>query len=233
MKLLVSDYDGTFNEDNKLSKINKNIDAVKRFMDSGNIFAFATGRNYDSIKKEITKYHIPYNYLICSNGSIVFDNKDRVLFQNTILVDTVKKTLRYLNKLGFVKSLELRDAYGRSTSDYNNVCEIVCTLKFKNSLDARMVREEIAFLNSFSFMNVIMFKEELDKKDGIYVVSGIEEIGKEDIYTIGDASNDRGMLEEFNGFKMPYSYPEIMFSEARIVRSVKSLVRKIERNRHE
>lgn len=233
MKLLVSDYDGTFNEDNKLSKINKNIDAVKRFMDSGNIFAFATGRNYDSIKKEITKYHIPYNYLICSNGSIVFDHKDRVLFQNTILVDTVKKTLRYLNKLGFVKSLELRDAYGRSTSDYNNVCEIVCALKFKNSLDARMVREEIAFLDSFSFMNVIMFKEELDKKDGIYVVSGIEGIGKEDIYTIGDASNDRGMLEEFNGFKMPYSYPEIMFSEARIVRSVKSLVRKIERNSHE
>ncbi len=233
MKLLVSDYDGTFNEDNKLSKINKNIEAVKRFMDSGNIFAFATGRNYDSIKKEITKYHIPYNYLICSNGSIVFDHKDRVLFQNTILVDTVKKTLRYLNKLGFVKSLELRDAYGRSTSDYNNVCEIVCTLKFKNSLDARMVREEIAFLNSFSFMNVIMFKEELDKKDGIYVVSGIEGIGKEDIYTIGDASNDRGMLEEFNGFKMPYSYPEIMFSEARIVRSVKSLIRKIERNSHE
>lgn len=233
MKLLVSDYDGTFNEDNKLSKINKNIDAVKRFMDSGNIFAFATGRNYDSIKKEITKYHIPYNYLICSNGSIVFDHKDRVLFQNTILVDTVKKTLRYLNKLGFVKSLELRDAYGRSTSDYNNVCEIVCTLKFKNSLDARMVREEIAFLNSFSFMNVVIFKEELDKKDGIYVVSGIEGIGKEDIYTIGDASNDRGMLEEFNGFKMPYSYPEIMFSEARIVRSVKSLVRKIERNSHE
>lgn len=233
MKLLVSDYDGTFNEDNKLSKINKNIDAVKRFMDSGNIFAFATGRNYDSIKKEITKYHIPYNYLICSNGSIVFDHKDRVLFQSTILVDTVKKTLRYLNKLGFVKSLELRDAYGRSTSDYNNVCEIVCTLKFKNSLDARMVREEIAFLNSFSFMNVVIFKEELDKKDGIYVVSGIEGIRKEDIYTIGDASNDKGMLREFNGFKMPYSYPEIMFSEARIVRSVKSLVRKIERNSHE
>lgn len=233
MKLLVSDYDGTFNEDNKLSKINKNIDAVKRFMDNGHIFAFATGRNYDSIKKEITKYHIPYNYLICSNGSIVFDHKDRVLFQNTILVDTVKKTLRYLNKLGFVKSLVLRDAYGRSTSDYNNVCEIVCTLKFKNSLDTRMVREEIAFLNSFSFMNVVIFKEELDKKDGIYVVSGIEGIGKEDIYTIGDASNDRGMLEEFNGFKMPYSYPEIMFSEARIVRSVKSLVRKIERNSHE
>lgn len=233
MKLLVSDYDGTFNEDNKLSKINKNIDAVKRFMDNGHIFAFATGRNYESIKKEITKYHIPYNYLICSNGSIVFDHKDNILFQNTLLIEAVRKTLKYLQHFGFVKSVELHDAYGRSTSDYNNVCEIVCTLKFKNSLDARMVREKIAFLNSFSFMNVIIFKEELDKKDGIYVVSGIEGIRKEDIYTIGDASNDKGMLGEFNGFKMPYSYPDIMFSEARIIRSVKNLVRKIERESHE
>lgn len=233
MKLLVSDYDGTFNEDNRLSKINKNIDAIKRFMDNGNIFAFATGRNYESIKKEITKYHIPYNYLICSNGSTVFDHKDNILFQNTLLIDAVRKTLKYLDHFGFIKSVELQDAYGRVTNDFNNVCEIICTLKFKNALDARMVREEIAFLDSFSFMNVIIFKEELDKSDGIYVVSRIEGINKDNIYTIGDASNDKGMLEEFNGFKMPYSYPEIMFSEAKIVRSVKNLVRKIERNSHE
>ena len=233
MKLLVSDYDGTFNEDNRLSKINKNINAVKRFMENGNIFAFATGRNYESIKKEITKYHIPYNYLICSNGSTVFDHEDNILFQNTLLIDAVRKTLKYLQHFGFIKSVELHDAYGRVTNDFNNVCEIICTLKFKNALDARMIREEIAFLDSFSFMNVIIFKEELDKKDGIYVVSGIEGINKNDIYTIGDASNDKGMLEEFNGFKMLYSYPEIMFSGARVVRSVKNLVRKIERNSHE
>ena len=233
MKLLVSDYDGTFNEDNKLSKINKNIDAIKRFMDNGNLFAFATGRNYESIKREITKYHIPYNYLICSNGSTVFNQRDNILFQNTLLVEAVKKTLKYLNHFGFIKSVELYDAYGRITSDYNNVCEIVCTLKFKNTLDARMVREEITFLDSFSFMNVVIFKEKLDKKDGIYLVSDIEGIEKEDIYAIGDAGNDKGMLTEFNGFKMPYSYPEIMFSKAKLVSSVKSLVRKIERERYE
>ena len=82
-------------------------------------------------------------------------------------------------------------------------------------------------------MNVVIFKEELDKKDGIYLVSDIEGIEKEDIYAIGDAGNDKGMLTEFNGFKMPYSYPEIMFSKAKLVSSVKSLVRKIERERYE
>ena len=80
---------------------------------------------------------------------------------------------------------------------------------------------------------IVVFKEEFDKTDGIYIVSDIEGVDKKDIYTIGDASNDKGMLLEFNGYKMPYSYPEIMFSRARLTSSVKSLVRKIERKSHE
>lgn len=231
MKLLVSDYDGTFNEDNKLYKINKNIDAVRRFMDNGNIFAFATGRCFNSIKEEIDKYRIPYNYLICNNGSVIFDNKDELLFRHTILLEAVIKTLTYLDKFGFIKSIELKDSYGNTTDNYSDVCEIFCTLRLRNSLDARMVREEISFLNSISFMNMIVFKDDIDKKDGIYVVSSIENIDDKDIFTIGDASNDIGMLTHFNGYKMPYSYPDVMFSKAKMITSVKSLVRKIERIR--
>lgn len=233
MKLLVSDYDGTFNEDKNISKINSNIDAVKRFMDNGNLFAFATGRSFDSIKGETSRYKIPYDYLICNNGSAIFDRDDNLIFQNTILIDTVKKTLRYLNKFGFIKSIELMDAYGRTTANYNEATSITCTLRFRNTLDTRKVMEEISFLSAFSFMNVVVFKEEFDKRDGIYIVSDIEGVNKKDIYTIGDASNDKGMLLEFNGYKMPYSYPEIIFSRARLTSSVKSLVKKIERKSHE
>ncbi len=233
MKLLVSDYDGTFNEDKSLSKINNNIDAVKRFMSNGNLFAFATGRSFYSIKEETSRYKIPYDYLICNNGSAIFDRDDNLIFQNTILIDTIKKTLIYLNKLGFIKSLEFKDAYGRNTTNYNEIIEIICTLKFRNSLDARKVMKEISFLSSFSFMNIIIFKEEFDKKDGIYIVSEIEGVDSKEIYTIGDASNDKGMLLEFNGYKMLYSYPEILFSRAKLTSSVKTLIRKIERRNHE
>ena len=86
MKLLVSDYDGTFNEDKSLSKINDNIDAVKRFMGNGNLFAFATGRSFYSIKGETSRYKIPYDYLICNNGSAIFDRDDNLIFQNTIIL---------------------------------------------------------------------------------------------------------------------------------------------------
>ena len=49
----------------------------------------------------------------------------------------------------------------------------------------------------------------------------------------GNASNDKGMLLEFNGYKMPYSYPEILFSKVKLTSSVKTLIRKIERRNHE
>ena len=60
MKLLVSDYDGTFKEENNNKNIKANIEAIKKFTKNGNIFALATGRNFTSIKSETTRYNIPY-----------------------------------------------------------------------------------------------------------------------------------------------------------------------------
>ena len=42
-KFLISDYDGTFHTDDESMK--KNIEKVKEFRKSGNIFAIATGRS--------------------------------------------------------------------------------------------------------------------------------------------------------------------------------------------
>ena len=61
MKLLVSDYDGTFKESTKSGSVEKNVAAVKRFLDNGNMFSIATGRSYISIKRETDRFHIPYN----------------------------------------------------------------------------------------------------------------------------------------------------------------------------
>ena len=229
MKLLVSDYDGTFNEDGKKIKIDRNIESIRRFMDSGNVFAFATGRSFDSIKGETIKYNIPYNYLICNNGTSIFDKNDNLIFQNKMILENVIKTLEYLKKLDFIEKIELKDAYGRDTESVLNTCEIICTLKFRNLFDLKKIKDEINFLSSFSFMNVVYLKERFDKKYGVYVVSNIEGIDKEDIYTIGDASNDKGMISEFNGYKMPLSYPSVMFGDGKFIKSVDALVRKIER----
>ena len=85
MKFLVSDYDGTLKSDIYNLKIN--ISAINEFRKKGNHFAIATGRNYESIKNEINKYNIKYDYLITNDGAITFDRFDNIL--NVEMIDSL------------------------------------------------------------------------------------------------------------------------------------------------
>ena len=81
-KLLVSDYDLTlkliYDFDNDFL-MRANVEAIKKLMDSGNIFMLNTGRDHNSIKKEINANKIPYNYLACNDGTILLDENDRLI----------------------------------------------------------------------------------------------------------------------------------------------------------
>lgn len=232
MKLLFSDYDGTFKEDeNNSTNIYKNKHAISSFMAYGNIFGFATGRSFSSIKNETNKYSIPYNYLVCNNGSTVFDSKDTLLYSSPILADTLFKTLDYLESLDILSSIELKNAYGENTYNSKEVIEIICTLKIKNTFDISKIKNELSFLQSISFLNIVVLKEEKDKKDGIQFIANQLRVPKSDIYTIGDEFNDEKMLQEFNGYKMPISNPSLLFKGISYTPSVRYLVRKLERTK--
>ncbi len=80
MKILISDFDKTFYTEN----YDNNIKLINEFVNAGNKFVIATGRSYTSIKKEINKYNIPYNYLICNNGSVIFNEQDEIIYKYPI-----------------------------------------------------------------------------------------------------------------------------------------------------
>ena len=128
MKLLVSDYDGTF-DTTESSETYRNSIAVDKFRRKGNQFAFATGRSFKSIKHQTNYYKINYDYLICNNGLAIFDKKDRLLKSTLISKEAILKTLAYLNKLGYVKKIVLLNAYGEETKNYDEVIEILFTLQ--------------------------------------------------------------------------------------------------------
>jgi len=92
MKLLASDYDDTFNT----YDLEKNIRAVKKFMNDGNLFVIATGRSYPQMKKDIEQYHIEYNYLVCNDGALIFDNAGKVLYRKDIEQYLVKPIIEYI-----------------------------------------------------------------------------------------------------------------------------------------
>ncbi|WP_027048295.1 HAD-IIB family hydrolase [Mesoplasma syrphidae] len=100
-KWFFTDFDGTLrnsrNNDLKLNPDDHQF--VLNFIEKGNILAVATARPYMQIKKFLKQhYNLRPDYLICSNGSCVYDKSGNLLYDNPIpkleqkeLFDTLKK----------------------------------------------------------------------------------------------------------------------------------------------
>lgn len=226
MKLLVSDYDGTF-DTTKSSETFRNSIAVDKFRRNGNQFAFATGRSFKSIKHQTNYYKISYDYLICNNGLAIFDKKDRLLKSILISSEAIVKTLAYLNKLGYVKKIILLNAYGEETKNYNEVIEILFTLQIKNVKEIDKIKDELSFLSSMSRFNSVIVNNETNKKEGIKFISNEFDIPHQNIITVGDEKNDLEMLLEYNGYKMLVSSPLLYKQKLKTTTSVSALIKRI------
>ena len=227
MKLLVSDYDGTIFDIDNLKNSRKNIDAIKRFKDNGNLFAIATARTFLSIKNQTDKFKIPYDYLICSDGGCVFDKDDNIIYSNSIDINLLLKIHSYLLSLPFVKKFKYLDSFGRNTDKFDDVQQVYVEVYFKNTLEMLKIKKALAPLTGIGILSVCYFYKNTLKTDGIKVISGLENLYKKDIYTIGNGNNDICMLREYNGFRVPYSYPKVIM-QGFPKNSVCNLVRKIE-----
>ncbi|MBR5601095.1 MAG: HAD hydrolase family protein, partial [Clostridia bacterium] len=71
MKILASDYDGTFNVGGVVSK--ENLDAIEAWRAAGNLFGIISGRNLGSIKQILERDGVPYDFMIGCNGSVMTD----------------------------------------------------------------------------------------------------------------------------------------------------------------
>lgn len=226
MKLLVTDYDGTMYYEKQDKTLKDNIEALKQFK-KRHMIAIATGRSYNSIKKEIDTYNIPYNYIISSNGTCMFDEYQTPIYTKTIKEKILERTLNFLQKLPYINKIELIDIYGNQTKELNNVIQIYIEVNFTSIKELKRIKQELNILQNHQLFNMCFFFNKTDKTDGIKVIQDIHDLQQEDIYTIGNDINDLSMLKEYNGYRVPYSYPRIVL-ERLPKASVKKLVQKIE-----
>ena len=77
-----------------------------------NIFVITTGRSYYSIYPLLVKNNIPYNYLICNNGAMVFDANNNIIESNPLPQDEIEKIKKIIlenkkNTKNFVGQMHL------------------------------------------------------------------------------------------------------------------------------
>lgn len=208
-KVLVVDYDRTLfiNNDDVLN----NINSINKFRENGNIFIIATGRTYNSLKKEIDKYNIEYDYLILNHGSLVIKKDKSTLFHYKIDRNILFDITNYLSK--YKPKSVMYSYYTEDTSNINNPDISKITIGFQKDIETfkkvmmDVVKKYNNKLNIYFTQNfeIEIISKETNKSKAIDLLMKKVNFKKENIYTIGDSYTDIEMINDYNGSCMEKS----------------------------
>lgn len=208
-KVLVVDYDRTLfiNNDDMLN----NINSINKFRENGNIFIIATGRTYNSLKKEIDKYDIEYDYLILNHGSLVIKKDKSTLFHYKIDKNILFDISNYLSK--YKPKSVMYSYYTEDTNDINNPDISKITIGFQKDIETfkkimmDVVKKYNNKLNIYFTQNyeIEIISKETNKSRAIDLLMKKANFKKENIYTIGDSYTDIDMINDYNGSCMEKS----------------------------
>lgn len=197
MKIIASDFDNTiyFIDDSK--KNQNNIEAIRKFVDNGNIFIIITGRNYSSLKRYIEKFDIPYTYIIIDDGAKIFDKNDEC-------INTIKLGINSINKVIPILEKEKANYYlddGLSKNDNKNECVKIVVNCIDEKDKKRMLEiikdTDIHIYASRRHVNII--NKKVNKAMALRKLFELENLNLDDIFVIGDNDNDYEMLSKFKG----------------------------------
>lgn len=221
-KLLISDYDNTLKCDN-FELFKENIQSIYNFIKNGNYFNISTARGYDSIKQEIDTYNISCNFITCNNGSVIYDSSGNLLYANYI----DKADLDYIKNVLYDYELHYLDDRGNDVSILNNIIDVSILSLFgiNNAIKERLNQFQIDKRNLY----IYLIKNKCTKLDGAKYIQRLLKISKNNIYSIGDSIDEKEMLINYNGYRVPTAYPCLYDENIKQISSVKELIYKIDK----
>ena len=219
MKLLVTDYDGTLliNDDD----LRKNIIYLKKWQQDGNLIMISTGRSYSSIKNQVDLYKIPYDYLSCADGSIIYDKNNNILKMFEMDNEIIEPFKNFYKDLNYE---EIQFSYPRGYSNILlsdkellgiNVC--IATVNYTKNIVNNFTKmskkyPKYHFLNymhpNFSYLCIKPFG--VDKSSTVDYLCSKLDLTNDNVYIIGDSYNDFEMIKKYNGVAMENSCDEIL-----------------------
>ena len=206
MQIIASDFDNTIYYEGRDELNEKNIEAIRKFINEGNIFIIITGRNYTRLKKTIDENDIPYTYLVCEDGAKIFNSKD-ICIDSTYLdeeeIIQVKKVLEDLNV-----DYYLDDGYKETTSHPDCVKIVVRTSSLEEKekiLNEIYDKINVHIYASRRHVNII--HKEVNKEYALRRLFDQEKLDYSKLHTVGDDLNDYEMLKAFDGVIMKEHNP--------------------------
>jgi len=248
MKLLVSDYDGTICINGKVKK--ETLDKLHKWVTAGNIFVLATGRSIHITKDIIEKDRLPVTYIICNNGSVLYDATYKVISESTLSMDVVEKIVMdsvlqdsYYFVISEEKERYLLEGYQKGKETSNCYTKILKQKDLKNlhvyAVDTRYKTTEIMKAKEVvlkeKYKGIASINPNVETIDftpfGITKNTAVQKIvstykSLEAIISIGDGLNDVTMIENNIGYTMKWATQEIKDKAIGVVSSIDEVIDK-------
>ena len=93
MKLFVTDYDNTLYIDSE--SIEKNVKKLQELQENNFYIVISTGRSLPSIKEKIKEHNIPFDFLTCADGSIIYDKNYNLLKFYEIKKEIINEVINF------------------------------------------------------------------------------------------------------------------------------------------
>lgn len=245
--ILVTDFDNTLYSHSNPQVLTDNLRTAQSFRQAGNKFVLATGRNASSLGRVLPDYDKYFDYVILDNGAVCLNRNNEIVFQYTIPEEMARGisqriSKKYSNEVAFVY---YHNAKEWPTLDHDTT-KLRCwttdinigsnVLKMVNQNYGRQVRSFLVkevFLSSVKWIDeserfhsfVDIMSKDAGKENAIHHLGN--QFSDEAIVTIGDDTNDIGMLTAFNGYAMRKSVQEVLKAVPpdHVVSSVAELIR--------
>jgi HAD superfamily hydrolase (TIGR01484 family) len=223
MKILVSDFDKTFYRDNYY----KNIKYVNKFVEDGNIFVIATGRNITSLLSDIGNFPVNYEYLICNDGGMIYNKKLEIIKRRDIDPSVVDEVCKMLEKSDSIGSIFIDN--GNTLVENRNTLVNGIIVRYIDYDNANKLLDKIVQLYpevhgylSENWLNITNY--EVNKGSAIDYLTDIFSWNKDDIYVAGDNINDISMFERYNGYAMADGHDDLKKVSYEVVNEFKNIL---------
>lgn len=219
MKLFITDYDGTLFVDEESLK--ENIRMFKILQKSNTKIVIATGRSYPSIMNQLTLHNIPYDYIICADGSILYDNNGNILKIYELDESIIEPFKNFYKELNYEEmQFVYKEGYSNILTSIKGLLGInICmdNEKYTNELRDKLLKMNDVY-PEFSFFSythpelsfLCVKPKGITKATSIPYLMSENNVDIKDVFVIGDSYNDYEMIKEYQGVAMNTSYQEIL-----------------------
>ena len=247
--LLASDYDGTLLRGGEITDADRA--AMNAFRAAGHLFGIVTGRGYCSIREELGRHGLSVDFLICNNGSALYDGEDHCLEETFAPADLLPDLVTCIDRLGgrraaincsrrrlCVRLGEDREACRPDVIAFEEILTYFTRfnqvdtaapddeggMDLAQAIQARFGDRLYAHNNG---VNVDIVKKGVSKPAGLSRYLALTGHAPGDLVTVGDNLNDLEMLQAFRGYVMADGRPQVIRAVGRTCESVADLIGRI------